>query len=468
MARLCARARAAVNREAGQNPCAEGAGGLQASPMKLFVVGIDHRTSALAAREPFAALAEEGATAARRLAGAAGVSELLLLATCNRFEAYGVAEAKRLEATAIVASLEELARQPPLATRWYLHEGEDAARHLFRVASGLDAMVVGETEVLGQLKLAYQRAWEEGTAGPVLHRALHRAFHVAKRVHTESSVAQIPVSIASIAAAHAARLARTPERARAVVVGSGEMGRISARHLVRKGFARVAIAGRTAAHADDAAAASGATAIPWEELGQELGDAKVLIAATASERPLLDRRFLERALAARRGRPLHAIDLGVPRNIADDVGSMRSVRLLTIDDLKPAAEKNLRERREAAQAAERLVAAEALRFAAEIPGRRCSPTIGALDRKFRAISQREAERLLRTLPELSPSQRKRVERAFVGVAAKALRDPAAYARDESHGEGNRLMAMEVLQRLFRLEIPSAPHPPARSREGGNR
>lgn len=417
--------------------------------MQLLVVGMSHRTAPLEVRERFAGLTDRGKEIARILAGTSGVSESLILSTCNRFEVVLVAPAET-EGRVIAAPIEKLCGTTPQEDSWYVHAGEAAIVHLFRVAAGLDALALGETQVLGQLKMAYQRAWEAGTTGPILNRTLHRAFFVAKRVHTEAGMAEAPVSVASIAAAHAARLVGDPAAAKAVVIGTGEMGTIAARGLLREGFAWVGIAGRRAEHAAAAAREIGATSLPWGELPRAIASAHVVIAATSAARPVIGKQTVQAARSAASSNPLHVIDLGAPRNVAPAVRTLPGVDVITIDDLSEVAEANRGLRLAASRRALQLVREEAQRFSGELSGRRFAETVAALSQKFSGIRQRELGRLFKALPRLSGRERQTIEAACDSIVAKVLHDPAAFLKDEAHGEEDRFMSADMLRRVFKL------------------
>lgn len=437
--------RAALARRA----CANGLRGLHLRSMQLFVVGMSYRTAPIEMRERFASCPDRRQDISRALAKTAGVSETLAFSTCNRFEILLVAPSS-LEGTAIVSTIEKLCGSQLSQVSWYVHAGEAAILHLFRVAAGLDALAVGETQVLGQLKMAYQRAWEAGTTGPVLNRTLHRAFFVAKRIHTEAGMAEAPVSVASIAAVHAARLVGNPAAAQAVVVGTGEMGTIAARGLLREGFVHVGVSGRRMEHASCKAREIGAAILPWNEFPRAIASARILISATSAKRPIIGRRLVQSARTGINADPLHIIDLGVPRNVAPSVRGLPGVTVITIDDLGDAAETNRKIRLAASRKAEQLVGEETERFFTELSGRRFAETVSALSKKFSDIRQRELGRLFKTLPGLSKRERQTIETACDSIVAKILRDPAIFLKDEAHGEEDRFMSADMLRRVFKL------------------
>ena len=418
--------------------------------MQLLVVGLSHRTAPVASRERFAQLAGRGAELARTAARRAQIAETLVLATCNRVELYGVVAKPGKGHDALIDAVSEVAGAELDRGEWYVRSGEAAVAHLFRVAAGLDAMAVGETQVLAQLMMAYQRAWETGTTGPVLNRTLHRAFFVAKRIHTEERPNAEPVSMASIAAAHAAELVGDVRRARAVVVGAGEMGAAAARQLVREGFAEVAIAGRRGERARAAAVAAGADALAWENLFARMREVDVVVAATSATRPIISRNQIRPAALATRTRPLAIIDLGTPRNVAPSLRGATGVNLVTIDDLRPVAEANQARRLNAARQAEAIVEEEAQRFAVELAGRRFATTIAALAQKLETIRARECARLFKAEPGFTAAQRAAIEIAANAIVARILCNPARHLKDAALGDDERFMSADVLRRVFKL------------------
>lgn len=418
--------------------------------MQFLVVGLSHRTAPVASRERFALLAARGAELARTAARRARIAETLVLATCNRVELYGVMAKPGVGHDALIDALGEVAGAEPDRGEWYIRTGEAAVAHLFRVAAGLDAMAIGETQVLAQLKMAYQRAWEAGTTGPILNRTLHRAFFVAKRVHTEEPLNAEPLSMASIAAAHAAELVGDAGRARAIVVGAGETGTAAARQLVREGFAEVAIAGRNGARVQAAAIAAGAEALAWTNLFARIRDVDVVVAATSAKRPIISGRQVKPGSLAGRKHPLTIIDLGTPRNVAPALRGATGVNLVTIDDLKPVAEANRTRRLHAARQAEAIVEEEARRFGGELEGRRFATTVAALATKLEAIRARECTRLFKAKPGFSPEQRAAIETAAAAIVARVLCDPACHLKDEALGDEERFMSADVLRRIFKL------------------
>ncbi|MBN8715492.1 glutamyl-tRNA reductase [Thermomonas sp.] len=328
--------------------------------MPLLVLGINHQTAPVALRERVAFAAEALPPALETLRGVDGVREAVLLSTCNRTELYAHAEDDGR------ALADWLARHPgageDLHAYLYRHRDGEAVRHLFRVASGLDSLVLGEPQILGQVKQAWTAARAAGTLGGPLDRMFQHAFATAKRARTDTRIGANPVSVASAAVRLAEENFARLDDSSVLLIGAGETIELAARHLAEARVQRLLIANRTLAHAQALASRHGGIALPLEELDKHLAEADIVIAATASRTPILHRAQVEHALRLRRHRPMLLIDLAVPRDIAQDVSGLRDVFLYTVDDLQRAIEDNRRSRREAAQQAEAIIELQVARF----------------------------------------------------------------------------------------------------------
>jgi len=418
--------------------------------MQIIVAGMNHKTAPVEVREKFASVVERETELASSLTRRAGATEAMAFSTCNRFEVYCSCKKEDLDVEGMLESIDLISGLKFQKELCYVRVGQEALAHLFRVAAGLDAMAVGETQVLGQLKAAYGRAWDAGITGPVLHRAMHRAFVVARRVHTEGMLFSRPISMASIAASHAAGLVGDASASKAIVIGAGEMGKAAARRLVREGFAEVAIAARSAESAREAARLSGAVPLPWNEFPARMAASDVVVTATSAKKPILTSREMKCAREAGQSRPLHIIDLGSPRNVSPALCGATGVKLVSIDDLRPIAEKNLAERSESALRARAFVEEEARRFAVELGGCRATPAIAALARKFDSIREGEIVRLFRTHPDLSQRHREAVEQAAKAIVAKILHDPAEHLKKGMPGNEDLFASCGLIARMFKL------------------
>ena len=328
--------------------------------MSLYVLGINHQTAPVALRERVAFGPDTLPPALDALRGLPGVHEAVLLSTCNRTELYAHADGDGQALADWLAAHPEAGSD--LHAYLYHHRDADAVRHLFRVASGLDSLVLGEPQILGQVKQAWNAAREAGTLGGPLDRLFQQAFATAKRTRTDTRIGANPVSVASVAVRLAEENFARPSESTVLLIGAGETIELAARHLVEAKVQRLLVANRTLAHAQALASRHGGIALPLEELDRHLAEADIVISATASRTPILHRTQVEQALRARKHRPMLLLDLAVPRDIDHDVSGLRDVFLYTVDDLERAIEDNRRSRREAAQQAEAIIELQTTRF----------------------------------------------------------------------------------------------------------
>ena len=331
--------------------------------MTLLAIGINHQTAPVGLRERVAFADHSLSAALDALRKLPSVREVALLSTCNRTELYAVAEDDGR------ALGDWLANHPDDSSAFgghdlhaylYRHQDDAAVRHLFRVATGLDSLVLGEPQILGQVKHAWAVARSAGTLGSQLDRLFQHAFVAAKRARTDTRIGANPVSVASTAVRLAQASFARPSDSAVMLVGAGETIELVARHLSR--VKRLLVANRTLAHAQELASRHGGVALPLEELDRHLGEVDIVFSATASREPVLSRAQVAAALAQRKHRPMLLLDLAVPRDIAADVATLKDAFLYTVDDLERAVEDNRRSRREAADAAEAIVDLQVSRF----------------------------------------------------------------------------------------------------------
>jgi glutamyl-tRNA reductase len=328
--------------------------------MSLFALGINHQTAPVALRERVAFDDDAVAPALAGLHALPQVREVALLSTCNRTELYAVTDD---DGGALV---DWLATHPSesgdLHAYLYRHQDGDAVRHLFRVATGLDSLVLGEPQILGQVKHAWATARGAGTLGGQLDRLFQHAFVTAKRARTETRIGNSPVSVASVAVRLAQESFAQPSDSTVLLIGAGETIELAARHLAQAKVKQLLVANRTYAHAQDLAARHGGVALPLDELDRHLFLADIVFSATASRTPILSKAQVATALSARRHRPMLLLDLAVPRDIAPDTATLKDAFLYTVDDLERAVEDNRQNRREAAEAAEAIVDLQVARY----------------------------------------------------------------------------------------------------------
>jgi glutamyl-tRNA reductase len=405
----------------------------------LFAAGMNHRSAPVELRELLALDAEALRDILGELLGRRQCREALLLATCNRVEIYGVAAvpgeardaALRLLGRARGVALADL--EPHL----YTWTEADAVRHVFRVASSLDSLVVGEPQILGQVKDAFALAQSAEAVGPILHALMSQAFAVAKRVRAETEVGRHAVSVSFAGVELARKIFGTLEGRAVLLIGAGEMGELAAKHLMQQGTLPVYVANRTAGRAADLARALAGVAVPFEAVPRALETVDIVIACTAASEPVVRVAHVAPALS-QRTRPLFFIDLGVPRNVEAAVNDLDNAFCYDIDDLRAVVDANLRERQYQAQRAEAVVEREVGRFLARRRDLEVVPTIVSLRDKLEVIRQREVERALARLPGASEETRRVIEAMSQAIVSKVLHAPIVKLRDSSRdGRGRR-------------------------------
>ncbi len=393
--------------------------------MHLLLVGVSHRTAPVDLREriDFSARGVEAAVVS--LAARPSNSEAAILSTCNRAEVYLAAADPDAAREDVVDFLREFHGVEPEEVRPHLYELQDAdaAKHLFRVASGLDSLVVGEPQILGQVKDAYGVASAQQSCGPLLNKLFHSSFLAGKRVRTETSLGEGAVSVSYAAVSLARKIFGKLEDRVVVVVGAGEMGKLTAVHLKAQGIRRMVITSRTMSHASALAESIGASAVPWERLHAALGEADIVITATGAKLPILVRSDVAAIMKPRRNRPLFLIDIAVPRDVDPAAGDLDQVFLYNIDDLQAIVQENLTRRAAEMTRAEGIVAEEVDRFAAWLRSRGAIPTVVALRQRFESIRRSELDRLQHKLSGLPPDARARVDEVTRLIVEKLLLTP---------------------------------------------
>src|SRR5499433_2504955 len=325
--------------------------------MALFVAGLSHKNAAVELREQLAVDEDKLRELLRDMAGAGVVREAIILSTCNRVEVYAVAE---VAGEARGAIFRHLCRQRGVPAdlveqALYTHEEGDAVRHAFRVASSLDSMVIGEPQILGQVKDAFALAQSCEAVGPALHSLFTQAFAVAKKVRTETEIARHAVSVSFAAVELAKKIFAGLEGKAVLLVGAGKMSELAARHLVEQGVFPVYVTNRTWARAQEMARALSGTAVPFDELSTALAAVDIVVTSTGAPEPVIRRDTVQQVMHGRRGRPLFFIDIAVPRDVEGAVGALDDVYCYDIDDLKQVVDANIRERAREAHRAEALV-----------------------------------------------------------------------------------------------------------------
>jgi len=419
--------------------------------MELIVLGLNHKTAPIEIRERLAFPEDRIETALHQVKSLTSLKENMILSTCNRVEIY--AASREIE-NAILDLKHFLSRYHALSLKefeknLYSFVGEEAVKHIFRVASSLDSMVVGEPQILGQIKSAYNIAVESKTSGLILHRLLHRAFHVAKRVRTETKIGDRAVSVSFVAVELAKKIFETLEKKTVLLIGAGEMCELAARHLVSEGVEKVLVTNRTYERAVALAQEFKGEAIPFDEIGQGLKKADIVISATDSPQYLIHHDQVTKVIKDRKNRPIFFIDIADPRNIEPSVGDIENVYLYNIDDLKKVADENIKDRGKEAQKAEAIVQEEVIKFVNWYHSLEVTPTIVALRKKFEEIGKKELEKTLSLHPNLSDKEKKSLEALTSAIINKILHTPSTLLK-QSNEEATADLYLDTLRTLFQL------------------
>ncbi len=414
----------------------------------FVVVGLSHRTAPVEIRERLAVSPDRLEQELREITTHAGLDEALLISTCNRVELYATSsdplEAARQTKQVLERRLANSAADGVL----YQERGIDVIRHVFRVASSLDSLVVGEPQILGQVKEAFDAARNAGTVGTLLGRCFTQAFATAKRVRHETGIAEGTVSVSSIACELAKKIFGNLEGRRTLLLGAGEMGESAARSLRQTGT-QLHVINRSEERARALAKACGGRAVPYERLVMELAEADVVIASTASPKFILTPELMKGVVRTRRHRPLFIIDIAVPRDVDPRVGNMDNVFVYDVDDLQQVAEENLAVRAREAAHAERIIEEEVESFLSWRRSLELAPTIVALRKRFGQVADEELRRALLRLRGLTDADRAVLEAMSRSLVNKLLHQPMMQLKAGA-GEPDGALLIDAVRRLFDL------------------
>ncbi|WP_444907465.1 glutamyl-tRNA reductase [Microbulbifer sp. SSSA008] len=410
--------------------------------MPILTLGINHDSASVEVRERVAFAPEVMPGALGDARKALGCRELAILSTCNRTEIYG-----NVESEALLQWLSEYHQVPleQLKGCAYVYSDEEAVRHMMRVACGLDSLVLGEPQILGQIKSAYAVARESGSVGSELHRVFQRVFTVAKKVRTETAIGENPVSVAYAAVSLASRIFTDLKKQTALLIGAGETVELVARHLLDQGIKQVIVANRTLSRAQLLAESFGAEAILLADIPEHLARADIVISSTASQLPILGKGAVESALRKRRHSPMFMVDIAVPRDIESEVGELDDVYLYTVDDLRGVIDEGKRSREKAAEAAQEIVNAAAAEFTKESRSLEAVDSIRSYRQRAQEVSTSELERVLLQL-EKGEDPRRLMEQLARSLTNKLIHAPTvSLKKATAEGDIERLrIAREVV------------------------
>jgi glutamyl-tRNA reductase len=421
--------------------------------MSILLVGLNHKTAPVEVREQLAFSDEACSASLRQLVDGEVVREGLIVSTCNRVEILtAMGEAREELAQHRITQFLSEARSVPrerFSQHIYSHSDDAAVRHLFRVAASLDSMVVGEPQVLGQVRRAYSLAVEAGTTGRVLNRLVHHTLHVAKRVRSETGIAASAVSISYMAVELGRKIFDSLAGCTVLLIGAGEMAELSARHLVSAGAARVLVANRTRESAERLAAEFNGEAVDFERLSKHLAVADIVICSTGASEYVVTQAMAREALELRRNRPAFFIDISVPRNIDPAVGQLSNLFVFDIDDLEAVVTSNIREREREAERAELIVESEVMQFQQALRAMDIGPTLGALRQKMQSIARDELARHRTRLGQLTPEQEQAIEALLLSTVNK-ISHPVIHRLRHSHDTGDE-ENLKAWRDIFGLE-----------------
>jgi glutamyl-tRNA reductase len=427
----------------------------------IILLGMNHKTAPVEIREQLALACREEAHPLQQHGKLQCVDELFFLSTCNRVEFLftsnddddAIREVKGLLGTHL-----GIDRNIPLDAHIYVHHDQEAVRHLFRVASSLDSMMVGEPQILGQIKTAYRQATDYRTAGVILSRLLHKAFSVAKRVRTETHIGSYAVSISYAAVELARKIFGELRDKQVLVIGAGEMAELAAEHLLAQGVRKMLVCNRTLERALEMARRFRVNTIAFEHLLDALNEVDIVLSSTGSPDPIIRREDVKQRMRGRRNRPLFFIDIAVPRDIDPGVNQIDNVFLYDIDDLQGVVDLNKQERQKAAQQAEHIIAAESLKFQDWLQTLEVVPTIIALRQKAEEIRREQINKTFAQLPNLDEKTRQAIGILTQAIVKRMLHDPILFLKKKSERSSKQLY-LDLAQQLFNLADADPPSDP---------
>jgi glutamyl-tRNA reductase len=417
--------------------------------MNYLLIGVNHKTAPVAVRERLAIPDAQLPEADRKLASHPGIEEGMILSTCNRVEFLARSTNGHADLRGFLCDFLKLDRNE-LEPHLYEHRGPEAIRHVLRVAASLDSMVVGEPQILGQVKEAYATARAVGAIKSDLDYVLSRSFAVAKRVRTETAIGTSAVSVASVAVELAQKIFGSLKGKKVYLVGAGKMSELAARHLLAHGATEITVANRTFERADQLARKFDGEAVPFDKLYDTVPDADIVITSTGATEPIFRREHAERFLARRKNRPMFFIDIAVPRDVHPDVAKLDGIFVYDIDDLQQVASSHVADRQKEAERAEAIIEAEVRHIEARAHTAAVVPTIVFLQEQLETIRQAEIDRVRGRLGDLTPEQELAIETMTRGIVNKVLHAPITTLKTAAR-EGQAATNLDdLVRRLFNL------------------
>ncbi|MBF0491552.1 MAG: glutamyl-tRNA reductase [Deltaproteobacteria bacterium] len=421
--------------------------------MSLIIVGISHKTANLALREQFALSDERQIQLLQRLSSLSAVEECVLVSTCNRLEVYAFASAEDKALQQIKICLKEIPNSADFDEDIiYSFNQGDAFLHGFRVVSGLDSMVLGENQILSQMKESFRQAEQEGSLGTSLNKYFQRCFNVSKKIRHETQLGAHPVSVSYVAILLAKKIFGSLENRKALLLGAGKMSELALQNLKSQGCSEILISNRNIEKAKALASQIAAQVVPFEDYLGSLSEVDVVITSTGAQEPILKVQAVQESMKLRKNKALFIIDIALPRNVEEGVNDLYNVYLYNLDDLQKVVDQNLKERQKEALKAEQILIHEVQLFKEEEKHRSLSPTIAKLTQKFNQIREKELEKLVLQLAPLSSEQQQKIRACTQAMVSKMLHDPLLVLKTEQQEPSS--LYQDILKKLFRLEDES--------------
>ncbi len=415
-------------------------------------IGMNHETAPVEMRECLARDLGDPEKVLQSMREVPAVKESLFLSTCNRVEVLFTTSDLNQSREGVLSLFSKLGGMSAemSSSTLYIHQNMEAVHHVFRVASSLDSMVLGEPQILGQIKEAYSRATREKRTGVILNRLLHKAFQVAKRVRTETGISDAAVSVSYAAVELAKKIFHDLSGKRALLVGAGEMAELAARHLLSQGVSSIAVANRTFERAVEVAGVFRGTPVSFDEINDQLLEVDIVISSTASQEYVITHEKVKHSLRKRKNRPIFFIDIAVPRDVEPAVNDLPNAYVYDIDDLKGVVQLNMAQRKQEALKAERIVQEEVIKFGKWLETLEVVPIIVSLKEKAEAIRQAELKKTLQALGPFSLAQLKAIETMTLSITEKIINDPILVLKKKAD-RPTRELYLDVARKLFNLD-----------------
>lgn len=418
----------------------------------IILIGLNHKTAPVEIRECLAFARDETELALETLQSHPTIEEVVLISTCNRVEVLMTTENRHRAVEAVKNFLSKSKNVPyeNFKESLYFYHGDEAVRHIFRVAASLDSMMVGEPQILGQIKEAYREAIEKKASGVILNRLLHRTFSVAKRVRSETGIGGHAVSISYAAIELGRKIFGSLEGKKVLLIGAGEMAELAVEHLLRNRVGNIFVANRTFERGVELAGRFKGTAVRFEEIPASLEAVDIIISSTGSADFIVRTEHVKGVMRTRRNRPLFFIDIAVPRDIDPDINKLNNTYVYDIDDLKGVIDDNIEDRNREAIKGERIVDEAVIRFRQWYESLKVVPTIVALRKKLETISEGEIKKTLPALNHLTENDRQSIYRMTQSIINKILHDPTLLLKSDGTHK-NKSVYLDIARKLFKLD-----------------